>query len=977
MVNRFIAAMASGSSPEVANSALGSDVASSRLGGSTHDGTLAVIEDGASVALRMQSNWMRLAVDATDPNIAASIAFFGLGSIALPFMAGLRESGCSHESIFSYSAHASQGLHLFTERELKERFGLVDIAFKMKELALSPEALETHMRESSSQTLKREVRDIRRWKESVAAALKMLQRRAALSYLGLNVDASEADINKVYKKLALELHPDKGGDPEKFQTLQTMRERTLDAEKATPDAEGNDGDKDDIIDDKTDLKVKRWEVHRSMLQLWDEVKQTRNEIKPASAAKQNSQEALSALQAFVVSFLTNEMVAPTPDNGTFPSDGANLGSLAKMGAEIIAVSSVLDPEATHSILAAHVGGFLVAHGCSVEQRKMYIAVLRATKDVNIRVDHMLTVLEPGIVTNSKPIAVGTKVWYKPQSYPKTPIFMTVVEKQNNDGTYCLRGKSKAKPENVFMENPESSGHIAEAECGQGTPSANGTFRESQVSKSAFIASEDAGPSCSEEIQKSATRLTLEEAIKAEEARILGLESSLLEASLVAATSSAQQVVSARPSVSDLQAFAIPEDENVLTFAPPPFQLGPYQMVLRLIDRGTWEEVQADLTEGAEHLGTLRGTYILRGGGAFLDACCGGACEQDSPISSLFDEHGRPAACWCNRVSERSCGGGLVIIENVRSEDPAMQRVVPDFIQAVLQCLAGPMKRVTLAVLIDAGPSHGMVALRSVCSGIGFQHALQGQDLQFMEVGQQQKKKSRGAAKRKRQDHENTSQNNENVAPMQANVPPMEPSLKQPKLAASPFVSSIICDCSLVPQGSWDKLTPRARYALAAAAAAGASALQADAGRFTSGKAGGHYWGCECFPTRLKWNVFKAFVMGFANIVGIISTLLQCERAPTVAAVSQFLSPFKGSQQGEEELQLDINRHFVSHFFGVGGTVESVLTAVIKEGANFYDACESNNGTEFFLFAEGHHALPIHMLDGDFEFVRSVLIPDTN
>ena len=35
------------------------------------------------------------------------------------------------------------------------------------------------------------------------------------------------DINAVYKKMALELHPDKGGDPEKFQELQEMKECAL------------------------------------------------------------------------------------------------------------------------------------------------------------------------------------------------------------------------------------------------------------------------------------------------------------------------------------------------------------------------------------------------------------------------------------------------------------------------------------------------------------------------------------------------------------------------------------------------------------------------------------------------------------------------------------------------------------------------------------------------------------------------------
>lgn len=31
----------------------------------------------------------------------------------------------------------------------------------------------------------------------------------------------------MYKKMALELHPDKGGDPEKFQELQEMKDRPM------------------------------------------------------------------------------------------------------------------------------------------------------------------------------------------------------------------------------------------------------------------------------------------------------------------------------------------------------------------------------------------------------------------------------------------------------------------------------------------------------------------------------------------------------------------------------------------------------------------------------------------------------------------------------------------------------------------------------------------------------------------------------
>jgi len=54
-------------------------------------------------------------------------------------------------------------------------------------------------------------------------------------YDDLNVDktASEAEIKKAYKKLALKNHPDKGGDPEKFKAINEAYEVLSDSEKRT------------------------------------------------------------------------------------------------------------------------------------------------------------------------------------------------------------------------------------------------------------------------------------------------------------------------------------------------------------------------------------------------------------------------------------------------------------------------------------------------------------------------------------------------------------------------------------------------------------------------------------------------------------------------------------------------------------------------------------------------------------------------
>merc|ERR1712217_737599 len=86
------------------------------------------------------------------------------------------------------------------------------------------------MERSDMQVTDSEVSRIQKWRDSVNGNLKCLQKRSALAFLGLPPDSSENDVNKMYKKMALELHPDKGGDPEKFQELQEMKERLTEIE---------------------------------------------------------------------------------------------------------------------------------------------------------------------------------------------------------------------------------------------------------------------------------------------------------------------------------------------------------------------------------------------------------------------------------------------------------------------------------------------------------------------------------------------------------------------------------------------------------------------------------------------------------------------------------------------------------------------------------------------------------------------------
>ena len=52
----------------------------------------------------------------------------------------------------------------------------------------------------------------------------MLTRQSALKLLGLSNAASDDDIKKAYRKLAMQHHPDRGGNEAKFKEIQQAYE---------------------------------------------------------------------------------------------------------------------------------------------------------------------------------------------------------------------------------------------------------------------------------------------------------------------------------------------------------------------------------------------------------------------------------------------------------------------------------------------------------------------------------------------------------------------------------------------------------------------------------------------------------------------------------------------------------------------------------------------------------------------------------
>merc|ERR1712217_1003365 len=95
----------------------------------------------------------------------------------------------------------------------------------MGELSDGKGGLDKRLKEMSNAQLQEEVLALQDWRTKANGRLKTLEKRAAWAFLGIPAGSvNPSNLKKAFKKKALELHPDKGGDAERFQLLQEMKE---------------------------------------------------------------------------------------------------------------------------------------------------------------------------------------------------------------------------------------------------------------------------------------------------------------------------------------------------------------------------------------------------------------------------------------------------------------------------------------------------------------------------------------------------------------------------------------------------------------------------------------------------------------------------------------------------------------------------------------------------------------------------------
>lgn len=389
--------------------------------GDVRGGELMPFDDGSMSSDKAQSSAMSLVINYAEPHFAAGTAVFGLGLLVMPLIARMNSLSTENSfedpnGMFAYERHGEtnpkQPMRLFSEAEMRQRLGMLDAAFLMREITMSTDGLDEFMNEASIDEVEDTASKIQKWRDKVNTNMKSLQKRSALAFLGLPPESSDADVNKMYKKMALELHPDKGGDPEKFQELQEMKERLTELEKDDEKKDDEDPDDEEAKKAKEEEKKKeeeeeskklppdervkklRMEVHDNTVRIWQRAKKAQEEIVGEKTLKANAQPALNILRQFVDRFVNNEVKTLRHDDKK--GADAKFRKFLKQGAEIISVAAMHDVQSTLSTVAMHFNYRIVARSGSPEMKEKCASLLEAISEVPAKAEAFIKELEDSL-----------------------------------------------------------------------------------------------------------------------------------------------------------------------------------------------------------------------------------------------------------------------------------------------------------------------------------------------------------------------------------------------------------------------------------------------------------------------------------------------------------------------------------------------------------------------------------------------------
>jgi len=138
-----------------------------------------------------------------------------------------RVSGVDDKKCMSYEAHPKRASRtgLLDRIDFENKFGQLDPGRLMQELAGGKHGLDARLKAMSDYDLQDEVAALQDWQKKANGRMMTLEKRAAYAFIGMRVGtADKGAIKRAFRRKALELHPDKGGDAERFQLLQEMKD---------------------------------------------------------------------------------------------------------------------------------------------------------------------------------------------------------------------------------------------------------------------------------------------------------------------------------------------------------------------------------------------------------------------------------------------------------------------------------------------------------------------------------------------------------------------------------------------------------------------------------------------------------------------------------------------------------------------------------------------------------------------------------
>ncbi|CAE7206615.1 dnaJ [Symbiodinium sp. CCMP2456] len=347
-----------------------------------------VLHDGRAESDADVSGCVRLLLNAASIDVAQAIVFCGLPVLVHPLLRSLFFDDSLEEAI----------------QQVEGRIGQVSPAKLLQELEDTEPSILSRGKELSEGKLAQEV----------AARLELIEKQLALSILGLGQSADSASITRAFKRRAVELHPDKGGDLEEFQLLQQMKdvllgakvpaiEQDADGGSAAPkddvkETSGDSQDTDDEIDKllgnpgaeaageparsrksrKAELQANRVKLHQAVTMAWSRCGRLCSQLSTYKQASQGQpREILASLEEFL------DAIEESDDDLRFAPDGTRLGLLVVRGAECLSAAAVVDPEATVSTLVKS------RHVVEIEKHERWPLLTEAMKKLPSQVDAFL------------------------------------------------------------------------------------------------------------------------------------------------------------------------------------------------------------------------------------------------------------------------------------------------------------------------------------------------------------------------------------------------------------------------------------------------------------------------------------------------------------------------------------------------------------------------------------------------------------